>query len=103
MPPELTVAVPVLLLLQVPPPTVLDRVIVPPTPTLVAPDIVPALVVAPITVTIWVAYAVPQVPEVAWLMVVVPTDKPVTTPPLLTVATPVLLDDHVPLSVEDSV
>jgi hypothetical protein len=90
-----TVAIDVELLLQVPAPALLKRVIVLPTATLVGPDIVPAVRVA-ITVINFEEEIVPQPVVAVWVITAEPSDTPVTTPVGLIVATPVDMLAHVP-------
>ena len=83
-----------LLLLQVPPDVASDNVIWEATHTVEGPVIVPALVMLPIVI-IFVAVAVPQVPETVYLIVSIPEITPVTTPVVPIVAF-ALLALHIP-------
>jgi len=80
-----TVAIAELLVVQVPPVVVEDKVVVDPGQTAAVPDIVPA-VGRLFTVTTARATAVPHTPVTVYLMVSMPAATPVTTPPVLTVA-----------------
>ena len=95
----LTEAMPVLPDVHVPPLVPFDvKVVVPPTQTACVPLKVPALDAA-VTVTVRVAVEAghPPAAAIVYVIVAVPAATPVTTPvELFTVATAVLLDDHVP-------
>ena len=95
----LTVAMPVLPDVHVPPLVPFDvKVVVPPTQTACVPLKVPALDAA-VTVTVRVAVEAghPPAAAIVYVIVAVPAATPVTTPvELFTVAIAVLLDDHVP-------
>src|SRR5436305_1611548 len=83
----LTVATAEFVLLHVPPATDAVRVVAEPAHTLEAP-LMAAVTGAALTVMALVAEAVPQLPEIEYVMVVLPAPTPVTTPVEETVATP---------------
>ena len=78
-PPEVTEAIPALLVAHVPPETEEDKVTVLPTQTTPRPEILPALVVE-VTGNVAVAVAVPQLFVTVYEMVAEPPATPVATP-----------------------
>ena len=78
-----------------PPATEAVRLITEPAQTVVGPEIVPVGVPV-VMVTEAVVLAVPQLPEIVYVIVAVPAAIPVTTPDVLTVATEASLVVHVP-------
>jgi hypothetical protein len=91
----LTVATRVFELLQLPPVAASVSWVVAPPHTVKVPVIVPA-VIEELTVTIFVAEALPQLFVTAYVIVAVPAETPVTIPVLPTVATPVAPELHTP-------
>ncbi len=95
VPPVLTVAAAVLLLLQLPPAAASVSRVEEPLHIAEAPEIVPALGSA-LTLKVAVVLAVPQLLVTVYNILVLPAVMPATLPPVLTVATAILLLLQVP-------
>ena len=94
-PPELTVPFAGVLLLHTPPVAALDKVTVLPSHTALVPVMIPADGLA-FTVIDWLTASLQSPVVTVYVIVVVPADKPLTTPVLLMVATAGLLLIHTP-------
>ena len=90
-----TVAIAPLEVLQVPPAAASVSAVVEPAHTVAVPVIAPA-VGNGLTVTVAVAAAVPQPLVTVYDIVVVPPERPLTTPDVLTVPTAVFVELHTP-------
>ena len=101
-PPEVTVATPVLLLLHAPvPPLVTTEpavyVVVLPIHIEAVPVTEPTLALGIIVIACNADFVPPQPPVIVYTMLQLPAPTPVTTPPEVTVAIPVLLLLHAPV------
>ena len=95
--PAITVATPVLVLLQLPPEPVVVYVVVPPIQRGVVPLTTPALTFGLTVTDCCLDVVPPQPPVMVYIILQLPADTPVTKPEEFTVAIPVLLLLHAPV------